>query len=148
MNRLIRGIAPVLPLVVLVACGGGGGTASRAPGQASGGAGGQVAADEKEFAITLDKTSVPAGQTTFNIRNSGTVAHEFVVIDTDTSAGQLPQANGEVDEDSLEVVDEVEDLQPGATGTLAVNLAAGHYAIICNIPGHYAGGMHVDLTVQ
>jgi uncharacterized cupredoxin-like copper-binding protein len=27
---------------------------------------------------------------------------------------------------------------------LTIDLAAGHYAIVCNLPGHYAAGMHVD----
>ena len=107
-----------------------------------------IIAEEKEFAIGLDQTTVPHGDVTFKVTNTGTVVHEFVVVDTDTTASQLPQASGAVDEDALTVVDEVEDLEPGATENLTVNLAAGHYAVICNIPGHYAGGMHVDVTVQ
>ena len=29
-----------------------------------------------------------------------------------------------------------------------VTLAPGHYVVICNLPGHYASGMHADLTVR
>jgi uncharacterized cupredoxin-like copper-binding protein len=107
-----------------------------------------ASAELKEYSITLDQSTLAAGEVTFNVRNSGTVDHEFVVVDTETPAGQLPQANGEVTEDSLTVVDEIEDIVPGATPQLKVNLAAGHYVLICNIPGHYAGGMHADITVQ
>jgi uncharacterized cupredoxin-like copper-binding protein len=31
---------------------------------------------------------------------------------------------------------------------LAANLEAGHYVLVCNLPGHYQGGMRVDLTVK
>ncbi len=27
-------------------------------------------------------------------------------------------------------------------------LKKGHYALICNLPGHYQGGMHADFTVR
>ena len=34
------------------------------------------------------------------------------------------------------------------TGTeLTVNLEAGAYALICNLPGHYAEGMVTEFTV-
>jgi uncharacterized cupredoxin-like copper-binding protein len=29
-----------------------------------------------------------------------------------------------------------------------VKLKAGHYALICNLPGHYAAGQHIDFTVN
>lgn len=28
-----------------------------------------------------------------------------------------------------------------------MSLPAGHYVLLCNLPGHYAGGMRADLTV-
>jgi uncharacterized cupredoxin-like copper-binding protein len=31
---------------------------------------------------------------------------------------------------------------------LVLNLRKGHYAVICNDPGHYMAGMHRDLTVS
>lgn len=72
-----------------------------------------------------------------------------MVIDTDTAAGSLTVgADGTVSEDGLTVVNEIEDIAVGANPTLSVTLAAGHYVIICNIAGHYAGGMHADFQVQ
>lgn len=53
-----------------------------------------------------------------------------------------------VGEDAVEVVDEVEDIEAGATTSLAVDLEPGAYVIICNVPGHYDSGMHVALTVS
>jgi uncharacterized cupredoxin-like copper-binding protein len=143
LKTAIRLSLAAVPLAAILACGGGS-TATNTPG----GGGSTVAAQEKEFSITLDKTTVSPGSLTFNIANGGTIEHEFVVIDTDTPAAQLPQADGEADEDQLEVVDEAEDIAAGGNATLTVDLDPGHYAIICNVPGHYSAGMHVDLTVQ
>jgi uncharacterized cupredoxin-like copper-binding protein len=107
----------------------------------------QVAASEKEFSITF--ASAPAaGPTTFNVRNDGTTDHEFVIVRTDLAEDQLPQANGEVVEDQLESLGEVEDVAPGTTKSFTVDLTPGHYVVFCNIPGHYPAGMHEDLTVQ
>lgn len=142
----------VLSLGALVACGGGSTTTGAPQASAITSAGGAttVAADEKEFSIGLDKTSMPAGNVNFSIKNSGTVVHEFVVIDTDLAADQLPQTGDEVDEDAdtLTPVDEVEDIAVGATESLSVDLPAGHYVVICNVSGHYAAGMHTEFTVQ
>jgi uncharacterized cupredoxin-like copper-binding protein len=27
---------------------------------------------------------------------------------------------------------------------VVADLKAGHYALVCNLPGHYKAGMHVD----
>ena len=95
--------------------------------------------------------TAPAGPVTFHIKNGGTTLHEFVVVRTDLSAGKLPVASSapEVDEDSedLTSVDEVENIAAGSTADLKVDLPAGHYVVICNVPGHYSAGMHTDFTV-
>ena len=110
-----------------------------------------VAATESEFKVDLGSTTAPAGSVTFHIKNGGTTLHEFVVVRTDLSADKLPLASSapEVDEDSdkLHSVDEVEDIAVGATADLKVDLPAGHYVVICNVPGHYSSGMHADFTV-
>jgi uncharacterized cupredoxin-like copper-binding protein len=31
---------------------------------------------------------------------------------------------------------------------LTVDLDPGNYVVICNIPGHYAAGMHAELTIK
>jgi uncharacterized cupredoxin-like copper-binding protein len=115
-------------------------------------AGTAVSAKETEFKIELGAPSAPAGDVTFDITNSGTVQHEFVVLKTDTAADALPvdSSTNTVSEETegLTVVDEVEDIAVGDTPTLSVDLQAGHYVIICNIPGHYAGGMHADFTTN
>jgi uncharacterized cupredoxin-like copper-binding protein len=62
----------------------------------------------------------------------------------------LDTSTGVVSEDTagLTVVDEVEDIAVGATPSLTVDLPAGHYVVICNLPAHYAGGMHTDFTTS
>ncbi len=111
-------------------------------------AGAQVSASLTEMSITLDTTTAPAGEVTFNAVNVGTVEHEFVIVATDLPQDQLPTKDGEVEEDQVNVLAEIEGLQPGHDGHLSVDLPAGHYVIICNVPGHYLAGMHTELTVQ
>lgn len=111
---------------------------------------GPITAELKDFTITLGRATTATGATQFTVHNGGAVVHEFVVLDTDTAAASLPVVGEGIDESApgMTVVDEIEDIAVGATQTLDVSLAAGHYAIICNVPGHYAAGMHADLTVQ
>jgi uncharacterized cupredoxin-like copper-binding protein len=137
----VAAMAAMLGLLV-VACGGGAASPTAA--------GTTINADLKEFSITLDKSTVAAGDVAFTIANSGTTEHEFVIIKTDTPAADLPTTDGgtEVDESAFEPVDEQEDIEAGASPTLDVNLSAGHYAIICNLPAHFSSGMHADLTVE
>jgi uncharacterized cupredoxin-like copper-binding protein len=117
----------------------------------SAGSGTAVTAKETEYKIDLGTSSAPAGPITFQITNAGKVVHEFVVMKTDLAADKLPvDSKGAVTEDAagLTAVDEVEDIAVGASPTLAVDLPAGHYVIICNIAGHYAGGMRADFTTN
>jgi uncharacterized cupredoxin-like copper-binding protein len=100
----------------------------------------------KEFSVNPTPTQAKAGKVTFSVKNSGSVPHEFVVLRTDTPAGQLPSKAGRADEAGN--VGESGDLEAGASKTIAVNLKAGHYALICNLPGHYTAGQHTDLTVK
>src|SRR2546425_1192379 len=38
-------------------------------------------------------------------------------------------------------------MKPGQTKPLVITLLPGHYALMCNLPGHYRMGMHQDFTV-
>ena len=102
-----------------------------------------------DFSVTPDPGSAPAGDITFDITNDAEQTHEFVVFKTDLAADQLPtDENGDVDEagEGVEHVDEVEDIEGGSTQSLTVNLDAGSYVLICNLPGHYGQGMHASFT--
>ena len=127
---------------------------------ACGGDEGGVGITLQEFAVVPDASTAPAGEVTFTAENEGQEVHEFVVIKTDLGATDLPidpEAGG-VDEEGegMEVVDELEELEPGSSTDLTVDLDAGHYVLICNIVeeedgetvSHYENGMRTDFTVE
>jgi uncharacterized cupredoxin-like copper-binding protein len=98
-----------------------------------------------EFKVTPSSTIGKAGRITFTVRNAGKVPHEFVVLKTNKRAADLLKG-AEADETGN--VGEIGDMAPGTQKSLALKLAAGHYALICNLPGHYKAGQYVDLTVR
>jgi uncharacterized cupredoxin-like copper-binding protein len=67
------------------------------------------------------------------------------VLRTNKPAGSLLKG---AEADEAGNVGEIGDIQPGAGKTLALKLKAGHYALICNLPGHYRAGQHADFTVK
>ena len=101
-----------------------------------------------EYKIELSAPSAPAGKVIFNVTNAGTIIHEFVILKTDTLAKDLPLAGDSVDEDAYDAIGEVAETEPGGSGTFTATLAAGHYAIICNVAGHVSQGMVTDFTVN
>jgi uncharacterized cupredoxin-like copper-binding protein len=140
----IRGLAPVFAAGAIAAgCGGGDGTGSASSNVPSDTVG--VKATEMKFDLTTDRA--PAGKVTFNVENAGAVEHEMVVIRTDTPAGDLPEKNGERDETGAIGALRAKQLQPGASASLTRTMKAGHYALVCALPGHYEAGMYSDFTV-
>lgn len=110
---------------------------------------GGIATTLKDFAITPAATSASAGEITFDVKNDGPSDHEMVIIKTDLAADELPtDSTGAVIEDEVEAIDEVEDVAPGSSVSLSVNLEAGSYVLVCNLPGHYAAGMSAAFTVN
>ncbi len=91
----------------------------------------------KGFNVAPKPSQVASGRVTFNVSNAGHVQHEFVVLKTSKPASDLLK-NGRADETGN--VGEIGRVKPGQTKALKLNLAAGHYALICNLPGHYAAG--------
>lgn len=107
------------------------------------------------YKIALDKDSAPAGEITFHIHNDATdLNHEFVVFKTDLPEDQLPlNSEGIVDEEAsgITLIDEAEDIEPGASTDLTVTLDAGNYVLVCNTDSdqmHYQHGMHTKFTVK
>jgi len=99
----------------------------------------------RDFTLTPQPTTVGAGKVTFKVQNAGNVTHEFVVIRTNKPAGDLLKGD-EADETGN--VGEIGDVPSGETKSLSLFLKAGHYALICNLPGHYKAGQYGDLTVK
>jgi uncharacterized cupredoxin-like copper-binding protein len=111
------------------------------------GATGDVVVTLKDFSLTATPGTFATGAITFGIDNEGPSVHEFVVLRTDTAAGALPVENGVIPEDGIDLIDEVEDIPPGTDASLSVNLDAGAYVLVCNLPAHYEQGMFAAFTV-
>lgn len=107
-----------------------------------------VAVTLSEMSVGLSVGTVPAGPVIFDITNRGGAEHEFVILKTEIAEDALPPS-ADTPGKAAEIghVDEIDPILPGATVTLAVTLAPGHYVLLCNKPGHYAAGMHATLTV-
>ncbi len=135
MRARLVAVVAVVPLLVLVACGGGNG---------------EVEVSLTDFKITLPEQTLAAGQATFDIRNDGANEHEMVIFQTDLEAADLPVANGEVDEGApgLSFIGEVEGLEPGDAKPLTVTLTPGRYLFLCNEPGHFEQGMWTVVEVS
>jgi uncharacterized cupredoxin-like copper-binding protein len=99
-----------------------------------------------DFKVAPAKTSAAHGRVTFRVRNAAGMEHELVVIKTSRKAASLPTSSGGKASEKGSV-GEVE-VAGGKTKSLTLNLKKGHYALICNIGGHYKAGMHADFTVK
>ena len=99
-----------------------------------------------EFSLSAIPAKAKAGELTFNVENKGTILHEMVVVPSAGGAAALRQADGTATEDGAP--GEVPDVEPDKGGTLTVTLPAGQYVLLCNLPGHYAGGMHAPFVVN
>ncbi len=97
---------------------------------ASNSADGTVRVSSTESECTLSTTEVKAGKNTFSVTNDGSQVTEFYVLA----------------EDGLRILSEVENIGPGITRDLTVNLAEGIYKTSCK-PGMVGDGIIGDLTV-
>ena len=112
--------------------------------------------DATHMFIDLSQSTAPEGKVSFIVTNDGEQGHELVVLATDTPAADFPITgfDGEpnrFDEDAegLTNVGETGDpaMEPGTSLMITIDMAAGHYAAVCNLQGHYAMGMHQDFWV-
>ncbi len=100
--------------------------------------------------ITLSAASAPAGKITFTATNdSKDTIHEMVLAPVSDPNTPMPydEATMKVDEDAAGHLGEVAELEPGASGSLTLEMQPGTYILYCNIPGHYAMGMWTLFTV-
>ncbi len=102
-----------------------------------------------DFKLKPDLASVKAGAVRFKAKNVGDGEHELVIAASDLKPRKLPTtADGDVDEDALDVTGEIPEMPPGKTGTTKLDLVPGKYVMFCNVPGHYAAGMYGRLNVK
>jgi len=85
-----------------------------------------VRVTEKEFKIILASSSLKAGTITFQIKNTGAIAHDLAVVGGPKSLL----------------------VQPKGTGTLTVKLKPGTTELYCSVPGHKAAGMDLKVKVS
>ena len=120
-----------------------------------------VAVTLRSFHITLGQSTVQAGTIIFTVTNRADEDHhEFLVIRTDRAPDALPtEANGSYEENGpgTQLLDEIDDVAPGETKQLSINLTEGNYVVICNmvhleddgtLEVHYAKGMHEAFRVE
>ena len=119
-----------------------------------------IAVQLKEWSVLPARADVPAGAVTFDADNTGTAAHELVVVRADDPATLPLAADGTVDEDKLPKGAFVGEIEPfpakqHCTGTF--QLTAGRYALFCNIleteadgtkENHYANGMRTRFEAR
>ena len=122
--------------------------ATACSGSASSGHGRVVQVQEKDFRISM-AGSIPAGDVTIESRNLGPDAHELIVVRSAGDALPLRPDGITVDEDALSKAEAgaIEPFQPGTTAELHVHLNPGVYLFLCNMAGHYRGGMSTLVTV-
>jgi uncharacterized cupredoxin-like copper-binding protein len=108
---------------------------------------GDVEVSLRDDAVTLSPATADAGSVTFAATNDGSVTHEIEVFSGDVDPATLPVENNVASTDGLELMDEIEDITPGASADLTIELDAGTYVVMCNLPGHFEEGMHAVLEV-
>ena len=92
---------------------------------ASPGPGGTVQVSMFEYGFTLSPSTIPSGNVTFVMNNTGTVTHNFDVEGVKSGAF----------------------VDPGKSATMTVNVQAGRaYSYQCDVPGHAALGMRGTFT--
>jgi hypothetical protein len=119
-----------------------------------------VAVELREWAVLPAKAEAPAGDITFDTRNTGADAHELVVVRAGDPATLPLAADGTVDEDKLPegaFIGEIEAYPAKETCAGTFQLAAGSYVLFCNLleteadgtkENHYANGMRTRFQVR
>jgi uncharacterized cupredoxin-like copper-binding protein len=107
-----------------------------------------VRVTERDFRISAP-TRVAAGDVLLSAHNAGPDEHELVVIRAETPNLPLRSDGITVDEEGVgpSLVGVIEPYAPNSIETLQIHLSPGRYEFICNMSGHYLGGMHTSVVV-
>ena len=113
---------------VLAACGG-----NESTGNSDGSSGSTVAVTATDDSCELDRTELETGKTTFSVTNDGSSVTEVYVY-------------GEQDGEFTRVISEVENIGPGTSRDMYVDLASGTYEVACK-PGQTGDGIRTEISV-
>jgi len=132
-HRIIVGLAAA-SLFALAAC-----SSSGSAGGSSGGGGSTVGVTANNFKFQTNTTNYASGQPIkFDVRNTDTVAHEFLI---------MPKGEKDPAKKLAGVLEN--DLPAGKSASVSYTFPAkGDYEIACHIPGHYEAGMFLPITVS
>ncbi|MEV7007743.1 sulfocyanin-like copper-binding protein [Streptosporangium sp. NPDC051022] len=107
--------------------------------------------------LSVTPSQVPSGTVSLRVVNEGVTTHEVVVLPLpsgqtvgkrDEGPGQRIDEAGSLGEASHDCgAGEGKGISPGSTGWTTLKLSPGRYELVCNFPGHYAGGMYAELDV-
>ena len=108
-----------------------------------------VRVTEKDFKIAAPRR-LDAGDVVLRVRNRGPDQHELLVIKVGRRGLPYRVDGLTVDEEAVEAseVGVLEPGEPGGVRDLAVHLTPGRYVLLCNMSGHYLGGMRRTLVVR
>ena len=84
-----------------------------------------------EFAYEPKQITVPPGPVEFDVTNTGSIDHTFLI-----------------DDPAKKLVGKIAVISPGKTEKLKVTLRAGAHTIYCDLAGHREAGMVASLKVQ
>jgi uncharacterized cupredoxin-like copper-binding protein len=104
---------------------------------------------ERDFAIKAPRR-IATGELVLRVTNQGPETHELLLIRADSRSLPLRHDDLTVDEERLKArtVAQLEHVAPGSLRTWKLRLAPGRYTLLCNMSGHYLGGMHRGLIVR
>jgi len=109
------------------------------------------------MSLTATPASVPAGTVSLRVSNAGYLTHELVVlplVEGQTAGQRIVGPDGTVAETGI--LGEASTscgagpgngIITGSIGWVSLTLPAGHYELLCNLPGHYLAGMRTELTL-
>ena len=110
--------------------------------------GSTVAVKERDFKISMPR-HLSAGTHVFTVHNEGPDDHELIALRMTNGRLPLRRDGVTLDEDALAPaeVGTLEPGEPGATRKVTLNLKPGRYEFVCNMAGHFLGGMHTKVQV-
>lgn len=107
--------------------------------------------------LSPEPAGVADGTVTFLAINGGRLTHELILLPLadGENDGELPIGEGSMvaeagflAEASTACGDGPGDgILPDTSSWVTITLPPGRYELLCNLPGHYAAGMHAEFTV-